>query len=303
MKFTSPIVPGLIASLIVTAIIGTTAFYVQKDIRYETKRFKTIEQITAKSSQLNILLASTNNTSYPSDYEQLNNTQQSLHELLEDLDSAYPEEQRIINSLTQSSHSLAKEFGSFMALQQLPQGANLGLQSRIIETKLWSEIRHISDQSIWLYQMSQERIDAALDRADTNLILLLASLLVSNALISFFSLRRIQSSELALREKEERYKATFHDARDGMALVEIETGLIRECNDALCSLSGRPRTALVGYPAVILHPQLELRSSDGFTHTDITVAPQELSLRSKNGDLNTWTSFPHPFLSKVKSTH
>ena len=60
--------------------------------------------------------------------------------------------------------------------------------------------------------------------------------------------------EDARRESEARYRTLFSSARDGMALAELETGRLIDCNGALCQLVGREKTELVGQSHAILHP-------------------------------------------------
>jgi PAS domain S-box-containing protein len=61
-------------------------------------------------------------------------------------------------------------------------------------------------------------------------------------------------AEAALRESETRYRRLFDDAQDGMALAEAKTGLIVDCNRALCRMVERDKAELVGQPQLILHP-------------------------------------------------
>jgi PAS domain S-box-containing protein len=49
---------------------------------------------------------------------------------------------------------------------------------------------------------------------------------------------RIQAEE-ALKDSEERYSAIFHEARDGIVLIEAETGLISDCNPQFEQMTGR----------------------------------------------------------------
>lgn len=57
-----------------------------------------------------------------------------------------------------------------------------------------------------------------------------------------------------LRDSEERYRALFSEALDGICLAEAETGIIIDCNQALADLVGRTRVELIGQPQKILHP-------------------------------------------------
>jgi PAS domain S-box-containing protein len=63
-----------------------------------------------------------------------------------------------------------------------------------------------------------------------------------------------RKAEEALRESEERYRALFVEALDGLCLADAETGIIIDCNKALTALVGRERMELIGHPQNILHP-------------------------------------------------
>ncbi|MBA4388492.1 MAG: hypothetical protein C0404_10960, partial [Verrucomicrobia bacterium] len=62
-----------------------------------------------------------------------------------------------------------------------------------------------------------------------------------------------RSDEL-LRTSEQKYRTLFDDARDGMALADAETGVIVDCNTALCRMAEREKAELVGQSQAILHP-------------------------------------------------
>ena len=64
----------------------------------------------------------------------------------------------------------------------------------------------------------------------------------------------LRESGAALRESEGRYRKVFEDANDGMALADAETGLLVDCNQALCRMVERDKAELVGEPESILHP-------------------------------------------------
>jgi PAS domain S-box-containing protein len=60
--------------------------------------------------------------------------------------------------------------------------------------------------------------------------------------------------EAALLESESRYRALFENARDGMAVAEEATGILLDCNPALCRLLERQREELIGRHQSFLHP-------------------------------------------------
>jgi len=58
-----------------------------------------------------------------------------------------------------------------------------------------------------------------------------------------------------LRDSELRYRTLFEDAKDGMALADIETGTLADCNRSLCQMVERSKEDLIGKSQTILHPQ------------------------------------------------
>jgi PAS domain S-box-containing protein len=61
-------------------------------------------------------------------------------------------------------------------------------------------------------------------------------------------------AEEALRESEARYRQLFASAIDGIAVADAQTGILTDCNEALCSMVGRTREELIGQSQAILHP-------------------------------------------------
>ena len=64
---------------------------------------------------------------------------------------------------------------------------------------------------------------------------------------------------IRIRDAEERYRSIFDNAQDGIALADVETGALADCNQALCRMVEREKTELVGQAQSILHhPQEEI---------------------------------------------
>jgi PAS domain S-box-containing protein len=53
-------------------------------------------------------------------------------------------------------------------------------------------------------------------------------------------------AEEALRQSEERYRKLFEEARDGIFLGDVETGVILDCNYEATKLVGRDKSELIG---------------------------------------------------------
>ena len=57
----------------------------------------------------------------------------------------------------------------------------------------------------------------------------------------------------------------FNGALDGIALADVDTGILLECNQALADLVGRNRAEVIGQHQAILHPPLG--NNTGFSPT------------------------------------
>ena len=57
----------------------------------------------------------------------------------------------------------------------------------------------------------------------------------------------------ALKGSEKRYRMLFENAQDGIALTDAKTGIIVNCNQALCHTVERDKTELVGQSHAVLH--------------------------------------------------
>jgi len=102
------------------------------------------------------------------------------------------------------------------------------------------------------------------------------------------TLEDVRHAEARLRESEERYRTLFDDARDGIALAETETGILVDCNVALCLMVEREKTELLGQHQGILHPHEdgENRQSLSFRiHMNTPGKTVEDLLVSKSGNI------------------
>ena len=62
-----------------------------------------------------------------------------------------------------------------------------------------------------------------------------------------------KQAEKTLRESEEKYRELWEQTRDGIALADLETGILLDCNQAMGDLVGRTREELIGQHQKILH--------------------------------------------------
>lgn len=81
---------------------------------------------------------------------------------------------------------------------------------------------------------------------------------VEKAVRHYRLLLHTRALEDELRTSEERHRAMFGSAQDGMALADPDTGLILDCNSALCRMVGRTKRELVGRSHAVLHPPEDL---------------------------------------------
>jgi PAS domain S-box-containing protein len=93
--------------------------------------------------------------------------------------------------------------------------------------------------------------------------------------------------EEELRRSEDRYRTLFNEARDGIALADLKTGELLDCNQALCHMVERTKEELIGQAQSILHPQQTLvdghSASFRMHSSENPRLVMEDSLLSKNG--------------------
>lgn len=63
-----------------------------------------------------------------------------------------------------------------------------------------------------------------------------------------------KDTEAALRTSEAKYRHLFEEALFGIAVADPDTGVLLDCNPALCHMVRRTREELIGQPQRILHP-------------------------------------------------
>ena len=96
-------------------------------------------------------------------------------------------------------------------------------------------------------------------------------------------------AEKALRESEQRYRTLFDDANDGMALADVETGRIVECNQALCGIVERDKAELIGQMQSVLHQPQALANGQSAAFVQHKTGDPGMTLEenllSKSGNL------------------
>ena len=103
------------------------------------------------------------------------------------------------------------------------------------------------------------------------------------------SITERMQAEQALHASEERFRALFDKASDGIALADTDTGTLLDCNAALCRMVERDKPELLGQTQSILHPPQDGASGVTSTfHQHRTVDAGQLlqeTLISKSGKL------------------
>jgi len=96
-----------------------------------------------------------------------------------------------------------------------------------------------------------------------------------------------KEAEEGLRASESRYRTLFEGSHDAIAAADAETGVIVDCNTAMCEMTGRGKDELVGQPQSILHPPEEQEGAvtRAFTEYKRGVAghPVEDEIAARNG--------------------
>ena len=91
----------------------------------------------------------------------------------------------------------------------------------------------------------------------------------------------IAQANSQLRESEERYRTLFEAAQDGMAVIEIKTGIIVSCNQALCHLVERNIEQIVGQRQSLLHPPQDLINGESPTDWEHRQDPAGTTLEDR----------------------
>ncbi|MFH1377120.1 MAG: PAS domain S-box protein [Planctomycetota bacterium] len=68
----------------------------------------------------------------------------------------------------------------------------------------------------------------------------------------------IRRAEDELKKSEERYRTLFEKAHDGIVVADATTGILMNCNAAICRLVERTESELIGQHQSILHPPEEI---------------------------------------------
>jgi PAS domain S-box-containing protein len=101
----------------------------------------------------------------------------------------------------------------------------------------------------------------------------------------------------ALRESEEKYRTLFNEARDGIALIEIETGQIIDCNAEFENQTGRKLKQLKKMKIWEVRPSEKIEAAKKkFFETKVkgTGGSKELEFQKPNGEI-----VPVEFVSRV----
>jgi PAS domain S-box-containing protein len=81
---------------------------------------------------------------------------------------------------------------------------------------------------------------------------------IEGIVITFDDITKRKNTEEALHESEERFKAIFNNAVDGILIVDRDTRIIADANPAMCRMLGRNCRQIVGAGIQEIHPEAEL---------------------------------------------
>ncbi len=100
--------------------------------------------------------------------------------------------------------------------------------------------------------------------------------------------RHRRSDNIKPGEGEQLYRRLFEQATQGIGLADAETGIILDCNQAFCQLTGYCREELIGHPQAMLHPPEEVTTNVSHTFNQHRAREQnqilEASLVTKSGE-------------------
>lgn len=109
-----------------------------------------------------------------------------------------------------------------------------------------------------------------------------------DALVVTLLLRLVHRQQRKLRESEERYRALFEQARDGIGLVRLADYRLIEANDKVCQILelpqqdcvGRDIRELLGMPTSNVHPELMMATTNGHLSGESELIVQTAQERS-----------------------
>jgi diguanylate cyclase (GGDEF)-like protein/PAS domain S-box-containing protein len=172
----------------------------------------------------------------------------------------------------------SKQFGEipFEAVfsQDIADGMDVTLKGkryivsrRVVDPEGWSVVFMNPAGRIFLYRST-----------GVILTLLICTLIIIPLIVNY---KTIQS--------EEHFRTLFNEVLDGICLAEAETGIIKDCNQAMTALVCRERAELIGRPQTILHPPQDDKEawSPAFKQhlTDKQEQIVETQIVTKTGDI------------------
>ena len=247
MKMQTRLIVGVVASFLISAVIVWAAFVILKNMKTELGRIRIYDELITRANALNVLLATLKEGSNPSDLPQIINVNVSLGNLLKSLSSTNVSEEPLIRTIQKDNEELGLLLGQ---VRPSVGGASRSVERErreILDSQLWMKVRHISDETYRLRDMSLTRIVSAQSQAGIMVFSLLIALIFSNTLISVLSGRKVVAAERTLLEQREWLQVTL--ASIGDAVIATDTsGLVVFINPVALELTGRQAQEVLGQP-------------------------------------------------------
>lgn len=111
---------------------------------------------------------------------------------------------------------------------------------------------------------------------------------ISFVYVVFEDISKRKIAEAKLRSSEEKYKKLFNEAIDSIFVVDVETGIITDCNTNACKLMERPREEIIGMHerSLLAQPATKERFSATFQlHLATTGQITDEQVITKSGEI------------------
>ncbi len=236
MKKWSRILVGIAASLVVSVLIASGAFWILQEVERETARGRIYNQVINKIHALNQLSAKYEGRRDQGYIHQIADIHKSLGNLLAEMASFDSSEDLLIGQIRSSNLDLGYSLDRLFDVSE--DDAGIGAERKnVLTSQLWLKTQFILDDTYRLIELSNSRIESAQAKAATLVVLLIALLISINAAISFFSARSVVHAEAEARKEREWLHVTLSSIGDAV-IATGASGKIGFINPVAASLTG-----------------------------------------------------------------